>query len=187
MVSITYNKAQDDTMGRHDGIATIRCLNASAYTTWCTQKAVPLLGRLVDFMPHRRSMSGTAPVASARSLDERPTRVILQDALTAFKNETPHGPTLTQIRNSIQEGVDSLQSRLTSLSFEINQHTSTVVDAAASTQQLQHQHLLQQLTLLTTASSDYSKHMSGISSALLAGPLQMSSNHPPGLTNPPGI
>lgn len=32
IVSISFNRAQEDELGRHDGIATIRCLNSAVYT-----------------------------------------------------------------------------------------------------------------------------------------------------------
>ena len=184
IVNISYNRAQEDALGRHDGVATIRCLNSAVYTTWCSRRTIPLLGKLVDFTPHHRSIAGTAPPDSTRAHDNRPTREFIQEAITALKNETPQGPSLTQIRDSIQAGVDSLQLRLTTLSAEVNQHTSLAVDSAAAVQQRQHNHLLEQLQLLTTVSGDYSKHMGAISTALLTGPLQPPALRPPGFPNP---
>lgn len=182
---MSYNKAQDDALGRHDGAATIRCLNSAVYTNWCSRRTVPLLGKLVDFTPHYPSIAGTSPPESTRAQDHRSTREFIQEALTAFKNETPQGPSLSQLRNSIQAGVDSLQHRLSSFSSEVNQHTTHTVEVAAAAQHAQHAHLLQQLQLLTTASSNYSQQMSGISTALFTGPLQQTLTRPSGfLTNP---
>lgn len=181
--TIHYNRAQADELGRHDGIATVCCTNTGAYTTWCSRRAIPLLGKLVDFTPHHRSINGDAPLEHTRAYDNRPTREILNDAIVALKNETPKGPSLQQIQKSMQDGVDSLQLRLHSLSTEVNIHTSLTIDAAASAQQQQHQHLLEQLRLLTTASSDYSRHMSGISHALLSDPMQQAPPRPPGFNS----
>ena len=64
---VTYNRAHDDTLGCHDRIATIHCLNSAVYTHWCNRKAVPLLGKLVDFVPHIKSLAGTHPTATARA------------------------------------------------------------------------------------------------------------------------
>ena len=61
IISISFNRAQDDPLGRHDGAATVRCLNSAVYTAWCSRRAIPLLGKLVDFTPHHRSIAGTAP------------------------------------------------------------------------------------------------------------------------------
>jgi hypothetical protein len=32
---VTYNRAQDDLLGRHDGMALVICLNAAVYMHWC--------------------------------------------------------------------------------------------------------------------------------------------------------
>jgi hypothetical protein len=32
VMTVTFNKAQDDPLGRHDGLAQIRCLNVAVYT-----------------------------------------------------------------------------------------------------------------------------------------------------------
>jgi hypothetical protein len=94
---VTFSRAQDDLLGRHDWIAQIRCLNAAVYTHWCERKVVPLLGRQVDFSPHIKSLSGSStPVAAARAQsDSHPTRQIIADAITAFKNETAASSTLS--------------------------------------------------------------------------------------------
>lgn len=180
ITNISYNRAQEDALGRHDGDATIRCLNSAVYTTWCSRRTIPLLGKLVDFTPHHRSIAGSSPQESARAQDHRPTQEYIQEAITALKNETPQGPSLAQIQDSITTGVDNLQRRLSTLSAEVNQHTSTTIETAATIQQAQHAHLLEQLQLLSTTSRTYSNTMSGISTALLAGPLQQPAPRPPG-------
>lgn len=180
ITNISYNRAQDDALGRHDGDATLKCLNSAVYTTWCSRRAIPLLGKLVDFTPHHRSIAGSSPPDSTRAHDLRPTREYINDAITALKNETPQGPSLAQLQDTIQTGVDNLQRRLSTLSSEVNRHTTTTVETAATLQQAQHAHLLEQLQLLTTASSNYSNHVSGISNALLAGPMHQPASRPPG-------
>lgn len=37
ILTISYNRAQDDTLGWHDGVATLRCVNSAVYTTWCSR------------------------------------------------------------------------------------------------------------------------------------------------------
>lgn len=32
ILTVTYNRAHDDSLGRHDGVATVRCLNSAVYT-----------------------------------------------------------------------------------------------------------------------------------------------------------
>lgn len=90
----------------------------------------------MDFIPRHRSIAGTAPLDNTSAHDSRPTREFIQEAITVLKNETPQGPSLTQIWDSIQAGVDNLHHRLTSLSSEVNNHISSTVDTAAALQQL---------------------------------------------------
>jgi hypothetical protein len=66
VITITYNRAQSDEFGRHDGIATVRCLNSVVYTHWANRRSVPLLGKNVDFYPHHRSLAGASPSVAAR-------------------------------------------------------------------------------------------------------------------------
>ena len=67
IITVTYNRAHDDSLGCHDGVATIRCLNSTAYTHWCNRKAVPLHGKLVDFFPHVKSLAGSHLTATAKT------------------------------------------------------------------------------------------------------------------------
>ena len=62
VITITYNRAQDYLLGRHDGMASIRCLNVVVYIHWCDHRAVPLLGKHVDFAPHAKSLLSSSPL-----------------------------------------------------------------------------------------------------------------------------
>jgi hypothetical protein len=55
---VSYFDADNDSIGRHEGSALIKCLNAEVYTHWSHRKAVPFLGKFVDFVPHKRSIAG---------------------------------------------------------------------------------------------------------------------------------
>jgi hypothetical protein len=74
VIAVTYNRAQEDALGRHNGIATLRCLNFVIYSHWVNHGNVPLLGRLVEFVPHRRSLASSLPNFAARQHDNRPAR-----------------------------------------------------------------------------------------------------------------
>ena len=102
MLAITFNKAENDTMGRHDGIATIRCLNKAVYAHWYSRKAILFLGRSIDFAPHAHSLVGSYLVAAARQQDQRPTREVIAEAITAFKNESAPAPFLHQLIEVMQ-------------------------------------------------------------------------------------
>jgi hypothetical protein len=181
VMTVMFNKAQDDPLGRHDGLAQIRCLNAVVYTHWCDRRAVPLLGKQVDFTPHARSLSGSSPpAAEARAQsDNHPTRQIIANAITSLKNEAPSSLTITELQHTIRDAEGRIKDHLQMLSSNINSHTSTKVDEVQATQQSHHAHILYQLQLLSTVSKEYSNHMSGISTALLHGPLGSPSTRPP--------
>jgi hypothetical protein len=138
ILTITYNRAHDDSLGRHDGVATIRCLNSVVYIHWCNRKAVPLLDKLLDFSPHVKSLAGTHPTATARAQDQRPTREIIAEAITAFKNDTAPDPTLHQLTNTLHQVETRLKTHITSVSDGINAHTTTQVEAATAQQLHQH-------------------------------------------------
>jgi hypothetical protein len=114
VMTVTFNKAQDDPLGRHDGLAQIRCLNAAVYTHWCDRRAVPLLGKQVDFTPHARSLSGSSPpAAEARAQsDNRPTRQIIADAITALKNKAPSSLTITELQHTIRDAEGRIKDHL---------------------------------------------------------------------------
>ena len=103
ILTITYNRAQDDSLGRHDRVATIRCLNSAVYTHWCNRHVVPLLGKLVDFFPYIKSLAGTHPTAAARAQDQRPTRKVIAKAITAFKNDATPDPTFHQLTTILDQ------------------------------------------------------------------------------------
>jgi hypothetical protein len=183
VMTVTFNKAQDDPLGRHDGLVQICYLNAAVYTHWCDRRAVPLLGKQVDFTPHARSLSGSSPpTAEARAQsNNRPTRQIIADAITTLKNEAPSSLTITELQHTIRDAEGHIKDHLQMLSSNINSYTSTKVDEVQATQQSHHAHILHQLQLLSTVLKEYSNHMSGMSTALLHGLLGSPSTRPHGL------
>ena len=48
VLAITYNRAERDSLDKHDGGATIRCLNVAVYTHWFNRKGVLCLEKLID-------------------------------------------------------------------------------------------------------------------------------------------
>ena len=180
ILTVTYNRAHDDALGRHDGVATIRCLNSAVYTHWCNRKAIPLLGKLVDFSPHVKSLAGTHPTATAKAQDLRPTREVIAEAITALKNDTATDSTLHQLTNTLQQVEHRLTSHISSTSDGINTHTTTQIDAATAHQLQQHAAIRKQLQLLTSASKEYSLNMTNIFSALHSDPAK-------GLPNPTAL
>lgn len=182
ILTVTYNHTHDDSLGRHDDVATIRCLNSIVYTHWCNRKVVPLLGKLVDFFPHVKSLARTHPTATARTQDQWPTREVIVEAITAFKNDTAPDSILHQLINTLHQVENRVKSHINTASDGINSHTTTHVEAATIQQLHQHASIRKQLQLLTSAFREYNKHMTSIFLALHSEPAK-GSMYPDELTN----
>jgi hypothetical protein len=184
-VTITYNRAQSDEFGRHDGITTIRCLNSVVYTHWANRRSVPFLGKNIDFSPHRRSLVGASPSAAARQHDARPTCETLVDAIIAMQNSSWPAPSLEELEvtmKGVEARIDAPLSALGnginihmfqatfSLSAEINTHTIRTAEISTGIHNNHHPYLSEQLRHLTEAFGEYNRRMTAISSALLHGP-----------------
>lgn len=169
IISISYSDANTDAVGRHEGSALIRCLNAAVYTYWSNRRAVPFLGKFVDFIPHKRSIDGTNPNEASAAHDARPIREVLADEITALKNQLPIGPSVTQLEASLKEVESRIEARLVGLRDHINLHTTNTIEVAATANNTRQEHLLRQMQLLTHASAEYNKTMLGISSAIAEG------------------
>ncbi|KAG0594566.1 hypothetical protein M758_UG089000 [Ceratodon purpureus] len=176
-----------DNLGGHDGIATLRCLNAAMYTHWCNRRGVPCLGKLIDFIPHTRSLAGSNPIAAARTYNHWPTREVIAEKITALKNKAPSPPQLSQFEATLQAVEGHLKSHISTIGTEITTHTTTTIDTATAQathlQQTHHDYIRQQLHLLTSASKSYSDNIGGIFSALTSGPAD-GPPHPPSRSPP---
>lgn len=177
VVSISYSDADNDSIGRHEGSALIRCLNAAVYTYWSNRRAVPLLGKFVDFVPHRRSIAGANPNEESYAHDACPIREVLADEITALKNQLPSGPSINQMEASLKEIEARIEARLVGLRDHINLHTTSTIEVAATANAARQEHLLRQMQLLTHASAEYNRKMMGISSALAHGQTELPPAH----------
>ena len=180
VIFVTYNRATDDTLGRHEGIATVRYLNATVYTHRCNCQAFPILSKLIDFELHQKSLAGTTPHDLAKTLDKKPTREIFVEAITALKNKTTPsfnlanmGESLHKVEQQVEAQIGKAEARLTNtienFAYNINSHTFGIVEKIADQQQTLNAYMLHQFQQLSTATSDFSKHMAGISNALTNG------------------
>ena len=137
---------------------------------------------MVDFFPHAKSLAGSHPTATARAQDLRPTREVIAEAITAFKNDSAADSTLQQLTTTLHQVEHSLKSHISTTSESINVHTTNQVAAATAQQLTQHSIIRKQLQLMTSASKEYTKHMDTIFSALNPDPAEGSS-HPTALLN----
>jgi hypothetical protein len=168
VVTIHHTNAEEDDMGQHEGSAIINCLNAAVYTHWSNKMAVPLLGKMVDFIPHRRSLAGSNPRAASQAHDARPTRKIIADKIAALQNQAALAPSLHELESSLQS-VEQIEARLNGLCKTINHHTTATTDSAAAASVTCQDYLLRELQHLTTASQEYNRKIIGISSAFIQG------------------
>jgi hypothetical protein len=144
-----------------------------------------LLGKSIDFSPHRRSLAGTSSSAATRQHDARPMRETLADAITTMQNSSRPAPSLEELEvtmkgvearidarlSALGNGINIHMSQATfSLSAEINAHTTRTAEISTGIHNNHHSHLSEQLRHLTEASGEYNRRMTAISSALLHGP-----------------
>jgi hypothetical protein len=84
---------------------------------------------------------------------------------------------MQDLASTIRSAEGCIKEHIEAMGSNINNHTTARMAAAQAAQQSQHLHLMQQLQLLSTVSREYSNHMSGISTALLQGPLGSPTTH----------
>ena len=102
----------------------MRCLNSLVYTHWVNRSDVPLFGKTVEFVPHKRSLAGSGPNQAARHHDNRPARETIADAITTLQNNTRQGPTLEDMQEAMQGVEKRIEARIAEIGLNINQHTS---------------------------------------------------------------
>jgi hypothetical protein len=132
VISVLYNRAQDDALGRHDGIATIRCLNSTVYTHWVNRCAIPLLTKMIDFVPHRKSLAGSASSPAAQLYDTRPACETLADAIIAMQNTSRSTPTLEELHQAMRGVEERIDAYIIVLGAGINSHTSLATNTLSS-------------------------------------------------------
>ena len=124
VISVTFNRAQADKLGCHDGVATVRCLNSAVYTHWVNRSAVPFLNKLVDLVPHQKSLAGSALSDAASPQAQRPTSDDIANALTAIQHNSRAASTFEELQQTIQGVEERIDAQLAALSAGINTHTS---------------------------------------------------------------
>jgi hypothetical protein len=198
VISVTYNRAQEDELGRHDGITTVRCLNSLVYTHWVNRTDVPLLGKIVEILPHRRSIAGSALTAVARQHDSRPTKEALADTISAMQNNTTQAPSIEDMREAMRGVEQRIEARLNDLGMGINTHTTQAatnlgsgitshvtqqIEASTAIHTSQQNYLIEKLRFLADASEEYNRKMAGLqqelSSTLITGPYEAGASCPP--------
>ena len=111
-VSFRHQSNQED--GRQSGWCHIQCLNAAVYTEWL-RRSTYILGRRVDFIPHKGSSDGIAPNPTAIPLAHAPVREVLAQKAQAMSNATPSPlvseKLFTKTMRELTETVDEISPR----------------------------------------------------------------------------
>jgi len=131
-ITYGYNLIQGD--DRHSGWCHIQCLNAAVYTEWL-RKSSYILGRRVDFFPHKGSMDGTAPNPTAIRLAHAPVREVLAQKAQAMHNTAVSSPLLSEknFNKTIKDLVATVDDKLTTLTNNINLNTDKRIEASMET------------------------------------------------------
>ena len=111
-VTFGHKTNQDD--DRQAGWCHIQCLNAAVYTDWL-HKSTYILGRRVDFIPHKGSIDGTAPNQTAIRLAQAPVREAIAQKVHAMSNTNASSPLVSEkpFTKAMKELADTMDNKLT--------------------------------------------------------------------------
>ena len=120
ITGITFGHKSNQEDDRQAGWCHIQCLNAAVYTEWI-RKSTYILGRRVDFIPHKGSIDGTEPNQMAIRLAHAPVREVIAQKAQAMNN-TASSPLVSEkfLTKTIKELVDTVDGKLTTLTNNIN-------------------------------------------------------------------
>ena len=134
IVGISFGNNNQPHTDKQAGWCHIQCLNAAVYTEWL-HKSTYILGRRVDFIPHRGSTDGTDPNKTAIRLAQAPVREVIADKIQAMSNATSSNPPLTEkyLSKTMKELEDKLEEKFGTLTTTINNHTDRRFEATTAT------------------------------------------------------
>jgi hypothetical protein len=119
---------------RQAGWCHLQCLNTAVYTEWI-HKSAYILGRRIDFIPHRGSIDGSDPNKTAIRLAQAPVREVIADKVQAMGNATNTNPLITEkyLSKTMKAFEDKLEEKFGSLTTNINHHTDRRHEATTTT------------------------------------------------------
>ena len=119
---------------RQSGWCHIQCLNAAVYTEWI-HKSTFILGRRIDFIPHRGSIDGTDPNKTAIRIAQAPVREVIAEKIQAMGNATNANPLLTEhyLNKTMKALEEKLDEKFCTLSTTITTHTERSLEATTAT------------------------------------------------------
>ena len=128
-ISFGYQTNQAD--DRQSGWCHIQCLNAAVYTEW-SHKSTYILGRRVDFIPHKSSIDGTEPNPTAIRLAHAPVREVIAQKAQAMHNTATSSPLVSEklFTKALKDLTDTMDDKLTTLTNNINLNTDMRIEAS---------------------------------------------------------
>jgi len=134
IVGISFGYANQSNTTKQAGWCHLQCLNPAVYTEWI-HKFTYVLGRRIDFIPHRGSIDGSDPNKTAIRLAQAPVREVIADKIQAMGNATNSNPLLTEkyLTKTMKDFEDKLEEKFGSLSTTINHHTDRRHEATTTT------------------------------------------------------
>ena len=95
ITGVTYGYKTNQADDRQAGWCHVQCLNAAVYTEWL-HKSTYILGRRVDFIPHKGSIDGTEPNQTAIRLAQAPVREVIAQKAQAMNNIAASSPLVSE-------------------------------------------------------------------------------------------
>ena len=131
IVDIGFGNANTD---KQAGWCHLQCLNTAVYTDWI-HKSAYVLGRRIDFIPHRGSIDGSDPNKTAIRLAQAPVREVIADKIQVMGNATNTNPLITEkyLTRTMKEFESKLEEKFGSLTTTINHHTDMRHEATTAT------------------------------------------------------
>ena len=134
ITAITFGHQANREDDRHHGWCHIQCMNAAVYTEWL-QKSTYILGRRIDFIPHKGSIDGISPNQTAIRLAYAPVREVIAQKAHAMSNIAASSPLISErfFTKTIKDLVETVDDKLTTLANNINLNTDKQIEASTDT------------------------------------------------------
>jgi hypothetical protein len=134
VTGITFGYQTNQADGRQSGWCHVQCLNAAVYTEW-SHKSTYILGRRVDFIPHKGSIDGTEPNPTAIRLAHAPVREVIAQKAQAMHNTAASSPLVSEklFTKALKELTHTMDDKLTTLTHNINLNTDMRIEASTDT------------------------------------------------------
>ena len=119
VTGITFGHKTNQVDDRQAGWCHIQCLNAAVYTEWMN-KSTYILGRRVDFMPHKASIDGSAPNPTAIRFAQAPVREVIAQKAQAMSNNALPLVSEKIFTKAMKDLTESMDVKLNTLTTTIN-------------------------------------------------------------------